>query len=162
VLVGRGRGDDSFEFSRRIPDDRDALSERDQVVLIAEPDPRLAEGLLAGARRHGFKAVVTLEMSQLLSLATRFRPDAILLDVDPPGSLGLELLSTLRQRPETADVPIGALSEIGQCQVCLRRGALVHVEKPISDLALNDALARLGAAPLLRAAEPELGAQAAL
>ena len=45
-----------------------------------------------------------------LDLALVFRPDVIVLDLQMPGLSGLELAAALKEKPETAGIPLIALS----------------------------------------------------
>src|SRR5258705_4049054 len=60
-------------------DDRDAINRGDAVVLIVEDDSRFATILLNMAREAGFKGIVTGEGAAVVTLAKRFRPEAITL-----------------------------------------------------------------------------------
>src|SRR5690606_12359629 len=81
----------------------DVVTSQDSVVLIVEDDPRFASILLSLVRDAGFKGVVTGEGSAVPSLARRFGPDAIMLDIGLPDIDGLALLDLLsaRRRPGT-------------------------------------------------------------
>lgn len=62
-----------------------------------------------------------------------FHPDAILLDLNTPGSDGFDVLGKLRRHPHLADVPIAILSS-SQARSDKHRtklaGAVRYIEKP--------------------------------
>ena len=62
-----------------------------------------------------------------------FHPDAILLDLNTPKSDGFEVLGTLRQNPNLADVPIAIITS-SQARSDKHRtslmGAVRYIEKP--------------------------------
>src|SRR5439155_12291256 len=65
----------------QVPDDREAVKEGDEALLIIEDDPHYARILLGIARTKGFKGIVANRGQQALSLAREFQPTAITLDV---------------------------------------------------------------------------------
>jgi two-component system phosphate regulon response regulator PhoB len=78
-----------------------------------------------------------------VALARRAAPDLILLDLHMPGVDGWEALRDLRLHPETADVPVVALS--GDGSQSTKRRAMQHgfdafVEKPYTPASLVAAL----------------------
>lgn len=58
----------------------------------------------------GFRLLVAADPGSGLHLATTYRPDIMILDINLPGMDGFELLSRLRADPATADIPALALS----------------------------------------------------
>jgi DNA-binding response OmpR family regulator len=80
------------------------------VVLIVEDDTRFASILLSLVRESGFKGVVTGEGGAVPSLARRFAPDAIMLDIGLPDMDGLALLDLLKRTPETRHIPVQVIS----------------------------------------------------
>lgn len=79
-------------------------------VLVAEPDPKMAEimeGLLA---RQGFEVVVTGEGREALRKILSEAPDAILVDSSLPGVGGLDICRMLKQNKSTRRIPLGFLT----------------------------------------------------
>ncbi len=78
------------------------------IILIestAETKKRVAEALPES------KIFFTKETgSAVLAMASRHKPDVILMDVHTPGLSGMEMLGFLRLSPETRDIPIICLS----------------------------------------------------
>jgi DNA-binding response OmpR family regulator len=68
-----------------IPDDRANLSPADKVVLIIEDDPNFAHILLKQANIKGFKCLTAATGEDGLVLASKFNPQAIILDMGLPG-----------------------------------------------------------------------------
>ena len=73
------------------------------------------------------------------------RPDVIVLDVNMPGTTGLELCAELKRDPATADIPIILLtgSTGGTNAAAKRVGADAFVRKPFSPLELLAVAERL-------------------
>jgi signal transduction histidine kinase/CheY-like chemotaxis protein/HAMP domain-containing protein len=114
-----------------VADDRDSISAGDSVVLIVEDDPRFASILLSLVQESGFKGVVTDEGGAAPSLARRFRPDAVMLDVGLPDMDGLALLDLLKRTPETRHIPVQVISADDQRGLGLSMGAFGFTHKPV-------------------------------
>ncbi|MDB5443048.1 MAG: sensor histidine kinase/response regulator, partial [Phenylobacterium sp.] len=121
----------SEEPVEAVADDRDSVASTDSVVLIVEDDPRFASILLSLVRESGFKGVVTGEGSAAPSLARRFGPDAIMLDIGLPDMDGLALLDLLKRTPETRHIPVHVISADDQKGLGLSMGAFGFTHKPV-------------------------------
>jgi CheY-like chemotaxis protein len=82
-----------------------ALSRRGRV-LVVEDDPDTIEMMRVALRRVGYNVDVAAEGYEALTLARRWRPEAILLDLRLPGMDGYETLSHLKRSLSTQDIPI--------------------------------------------------------
>jgi len=133
----------SYEPVESVVDDRDSISPEEPTVLIVEDDPRFASILLALARDNGFKGVVTAEGSSVPSLARRFAPEAILLDVGLPDMDGLALLDLLKRTPETRHIPVQVISADDRGGLSLSMGALGFTSKPVEQEAVVSTLDRV-------------------
>jgi len=133
----------SYEPVESVVDDRDSVSPDEPTVLIVEDDPRFASILLALARDSGFKGVVTAEGASVPSLARRFAPEAILLDVGLPDMDGLALLDLLKRTPETRHIPVQVISADDRGGLSLSMGALGFTSKPVEQEAVVGALDRV-------------------
>jgi signal transduction histidine kinase/CheY-like chemotaxis protein len=100
----------SAEPAETVVDDREQIEPGDAVILIVEDDTRFASILLSLVRDGGFKGVVTGEGSAVPSLARRFTPDAIMLDIGLPDMDGLALLDLLKRTPDTRHIPVQVIS----------------------------------------------------
>jgi len=66
---------------------------------------------------------------------SRFRPDLILMDSMMPTTDGVEATRQLRGNPDTASVPVIAISATATAEhraACLRAGVNVFLTKPVS------------------------------
>lgn len=77
------------------------------VVDDSAPFVQMLEKMLTLA---GYEVRGAYDGPDGLSLATRWLPDLILLDISMPGLDGYEITRTLRKRPDTEDIPIIAVS----------------------------------------------------
>ncbi|HEY0651120.1 response regulator, partial [Phenylobacterium sp.] len=121
----------SDEPVEAVADDRDTITSEDSVVLIVEDDPRFASILLNLVHDSGFKGVVTGEGGAAPSLARRFGPDAIMLDIGLPDMDGLALLDLLKRTPETRHIPVHLISADDQKGLGLSMGAVGFTHKPV-------------------------------
>jgi CheY-like chemotaxis protein len=121
----------SEEPVEAVADDRDSIASSDSVVLVVEDDPRFASILLSLVRESGFKGVVTGEGSAAPSLARRFGPDAVMLDIGLPDMDGLALLDLLKRTPETRHIPVHVISADDQKGLGLSMGAFGFTHKPV-------------------------------
>ncbi|HST91741.1 MAG TPA: response regulator, partial [Brevundimonas sp.] len=123
--------EEAAETIEIVNDDRDTVSPGDPVILIVEDDPRFGSILLALARDCGFKGVITREGIAAASLARRYAPQAIMLDVGLPDMDGLALLDLLKRTPETRHIPVHVISAHDQAGLGLSIGAFGFTPKPI-------------------------------
>ena len=97
--------------SRRWSTTATRSSRGDPVVLIVEDDPRFASILLSpGRARPASRAWSPARARRSPSLARRFGPDAIMLDIGLPDMDGLALLDLLKRTPETRHIPVHVIS----------------------------------------------------
>ena len=101
------------------------------MVLIVEDDPRFSSILLTLVRDSGFKGVATAEGAAAVTLARRFSPDAIMLDIGLPDMDGLALLDLLKRQPETRHIPVHVISADDQAGLGMSLGAYGFTSKPV-------------------------------
>ncbi len=128
-----------------VPDDRDNLQEGDPSILIVEDDPHYARVLLDLARGRGFKGLVAMRGSEALSLARKYRPTAITLDIFLPDMLGWTLLSQLKHDHATRHIPVQVITVEEERQHGLERGAFAYLNKPLTSDNLETAFDRIKA-----------------
>ncbi|MHB8530959.1 MAG: response regulator, partial [Caulobacteraceae bacterium] len=129
------------ETGEAVMDDSDEIGPGDSVVLIVEDDPRFAAILLSLARESGFKGVVTAEGSAAPTLARRFSPQAMMLDIGLPDMDGMALLDLLKRMPETRHIPVHVISADDQRGLGLSMGAIGFTHKPVEREAVVSTLA---------------------
>jgi two-component system phosphate regulon response regulator PhoB len=121
-------------------------------ILIIEDEEDLQQVLKFNLERQGHEVSLTASGSDALRVATRRVPDLILLDVMLPDIYGTDVCRSLRQTPETADVPIIMVTAKGAEQdrvEGLSLGADDYVTKPFS---IRELSLRIDA--ILRRAQP--------
>jgi PAS domain S-box-containing protein len=86
-----------------------ALSRRGRI-LVVEDDVDTIEMMRIALRRVGYNVDVASDGYEALTLARRWRPQAIVLDLRMPGMDGYEALTHLKRNLNTQDIPILVVS----------------------------------------------------
>jgi CheY-like chemotaxis protein len=88
-------------------EDEHPLSSR---ILVVEDQPDVAQLIEVVLKGEGHTVAIAQDGAQGLMLSRDWKPDLILMDIMLPGVDGGTLIARLRQEPETADLPIIAMS----------------------------------------------------
>jgi two-component system sensor histidine kinase ChiS len=87
-----------------------------KILLIDDSDVTLGF-VQEHLRAHGFDARGTTRLVEFDSLLKNWRPDLILTDVNMPGLTGVELCQRLKDRYETASLPIVLFSTLPDAEL---------------------------------------------
>ncbi len=115
-------------------------------VLAVDDDATTTAIVRAVVTRSGMTCHVATNGRQALESARSLKPSAIVLDVNMPYMDGFEVLSALRNDPETADIPIVMLTSVQQESDIIRGfglGADDYVVKPFNPMELLARIKRL-------------------
>ncbi len=123
-----------------IPDDRLDIQPGDPTLLIVEDDPHYARILAGLARDQDFKVLIAARGADAIDLAQQYSPSAISLDVFLPDTLGWNVLSQLKQNPETRHIPVQVVTSDEDRQHGLSRGAFSFLTKPANAQDLENEL----------------------
>ncbi|MFV8376165.1 response regulator [Flavobacterium sp. LB1P71] len=126
-----------------IEDDRDSISTDDKIVLIIEDDRNFASILLKQANKKGFKCLSAATGEDGLLLASKYKPQAIILDMGLPGIKGKQVLHELKSNPSVRHIPIHIISANDRSLEPIREGAVEYLMKPISKDGLEEAFNRI-------------------
>ena len=123
------------------------------TLLVVDDDPAWRDALKGWLEREGFRAIMLARADWIVPAVELHRPDAIVLDVNLPGTSGLDVLGALRRRwPALPVVIMTAFGGPGVGDVARRLGAASYIEKPFRMAALVDEIRRVasrrGADPL--------------
>jgi DNA-binding response OmpR family regulator len=80
------------------------------TILIADDDRVLTQVLSGRLKKAGYEVVVVHDAMQAIMAASHNPPDAILLDVNMPGGVGLLVLRRLKDSITTKQIPILVIS----------------------------------------------------
>jgi PAS domain S-box-containing protein len=106
-----------------------------RTLLYVEDNPanlKLIEQLIA--RRPDMRLLSATDGTRGIQLARANRPEVILMDINLPGISGIEALKILREDPETAHIPVIALSANAMprdIEKGLQAGFFRYLTKPI-------------------------------
>ena len=143
LYAPRSKEDRSFLNSSTIEDDRDTISAADKVVLIIEDDLNFAAILLKQANKKGFKCLSASSGEDGLLLASKYKPQAIILDMGLPGIKGQQVLHELKANPSVRHIPVHIISANDRSLEIIREGAVEYLMKPISKEGLDEAFNRI-------------------
>jgi two-component system, OmpR family, alkaline phosphatase synthesis response regulator PhoP len=104
-------------------------------ILVVEDEPDIRELVRYNLEQEGFRIVEAVDAEQALAMVPHEKPALLMLDLMLPGMDGLRLCRMLRERPETAAIPIVMLTaraaEIDRV-LGLEMGADDYITKPFS------------------------------
>jgi two-component system alkaline phosphatase synthesis response regulator PhoP len=118
---------------RRKPEPLEVLMP--EKVLVVDDEKDLVELIDYNLRKEGYTVLTAGDGLEALKLAAREAPDIVVLDIMLPGMQGLDVLKTLKKKPETASTPVillTAKSEELDKVLGLELGADDYVTKPFS------------------------------
>jgi DNA-binding response OmpR family regulator len=75
-------------------------------VLLVEDDAAAAQMYRLQLELDGYLVLTAIDGETGLSMAERFQPDLIIIDIGLPGMNGLELLDAMRARDRVRDIPV--------------------------------------------------------
>jgi phosphate regulon transcriptional regulator PhoB len=131
-----------------------------QKILVVEDEPDIRKLVHYNLTQERFNVLEAEDGEQALQLLQREKPSLVILDLMLPGVSGMELCKLLRQRNETAKLPILMLTaKAGEADriVGLEMGADDYLAKPFSP---REMVARVRA--ILRRAEAKPATEAAV
>lgn len=121
------------QLAEFIADDRNAIGERDKVLLIVEDDANFAGVLMKMAHKHGYKCLAAGDGKTALLLAVEWRISAILLDLGLPDMHGTEVMEQLKHDLRTRHIPVHIITGDSEEHYInmLRKGAIGYLTKPV-------------------------------
>jgi len=126
-----------------IEDDRDAITKDDKVVLIIEDDLKFASILLKQANKKGFKCLAAATGEDGLIFAAKYKPQAIILDIELPGIKGQQVLHELKANPAIRHIPVHIISANERSLEPIKEGAIEYLMKPVNKNDLEEAFNRI-------------------
>lgn len=112
-----------------------------QTVLLIDDDAINLELVQAVLEGDGFRVTTASDASTGIDLARRQRPNAILMDLQMPEMDGLHATRILQSEPDTADIPVIAMSahvRDDDVERSLEAGCALHLSKPLDTRTLGD------------------------
>jgi len=127
--------------------DQDAIygqEDQSKRILVVDDNTDAVESLALLLELEGHEVRTALDGPTALDLASEFQPQAILLDIGLPGMDGYEVARRLRERPETREALIIAITGYGQQEdraLTKAAGFNHHLVKPVDPEELGALLA---------------------
>jgi two-component system, cell cycle response regulator DivK len=115
------------------------------LILVVEDNEQNLKLLRDVLEYAGYDVRTARTAEDGLTLAVSEPPDLVLMDLQLPGIDGMEALRRLRDSPQTADIPVVAVTAQAMKEDrerVLRAGFDGYVEKPISVRAFPDQVRR--------------------
>lgn len=116
------------------------------IILVADDTEDIRLVLRLVLERKGHRVVEAADGRQAVEIATRERPDVILMDLNMPVMDGIEATKYLREQPETSDMLIIAVTAHCTDPVWYRRavaaGCVECVGKPVDFTQLDRLIVR--------------------
>jgi CheY-like chemotaxis protein len=115
-------------------------------ILLVEDAPFLRYAFGRLLRMHGFEVKEANDGREALACVPKFRPQLVVTDLIMPGMDGIELIRRLRADPETAGLPVVAITADSSDQAADRAraaGAAEFLAKPVELPVLIDRLRAL-------------------
>ena len=104
------------------------------TVLIVEDSPDISESLADAFRFAEFNPLQAPDAVHALQLASEYRPDLILMDIQLPDLDGISVAETLKKDPATAKIPVVAMTAyeiVGEQARRLSRVCVGYAQKPV-------------------------------
>ena len=114
-----------------------------QTVLVVDDEPSIRRFLRHILEAEGFLVIESRSGEDAVAIARRELPALVLLDLVLPDIDGFEVLSRLKDKVETENIPVIILSIIEDEERCFRLGASDYLPKPINRERLVDRVTSL-------------------
>ena len=108
-------------------------------ILVADDDPLSIKLLNFRLRSVGHEVIFAVNGGEALEIATREKPDLVLLDIMMPVMNGFQVLRKLKSQEETKNIPVIMLTARSQEKDIvdgIEAGAVDYVTKPFSSAEL--------------------------
>ncbi|HEY9383314.1 MAG TPA: type II/IV secretion system protein [Gemmatimonadales bacterium] len=103
----------AFELLDDLPPARTEITRKGAMVLLVDDEDQLRRVMRDLLQRQGYTVVEARDGAQALDEVDRHNPDIVLLDLNLPGVDGYSVLSQLRSRPATRQLPVIVLTAKG-------------------------------------------------
>ncbi len=106
-----------------------------KTILVIEDNEQNLYLVTFILEKHGYRVEAAPDGQEGITLATRIKPDLILLDVQLPVMDGYAVARHLRSNPELKETPIVAVTSYamaGDREKAIESGCTGYIEKPIN------------------------------
>jgi len=124
-------------------DDRNNLKPADKIILLIDDDVHFGSAVVEINQRLGYKTVVALTGNDGLTMAQRYRPAGILLDLGLPDKDGTDVLHELKSNTDLASIPVYIISGRDHDSALNQQDIVGYLQKPIVSSQIEEAEAAL-------------------
>jgi two-component system KDP operon response regulator KdpE len=121
-------------------------------VLVVDDEPQILRGLRANLVARGYEVDTSADGETALDLATKNRPDVVILDLGLPGIDGVEVIRGLRAWSSVPIIVLSAREQEAEKVEALDAGADDYVTKPFG---MGELLARVRASERRQTPSPD-------
>lgn len=97
-------------------------------ILVVEDDETLSKMYQKKLEHEGYQVSAAYSGGEGLKMAPQVLPDLILLDLMMPGVDGFAVIKQLRQKPETKEIPIIILTNLGTSEIFIDEAKMLGVK----------------------------------
>ncbi|MFZ6024280.1 MAG: response regulator [Bacteroidota bacterium] len=126
-----------------IVDDRAQLKKGERLMLIVEDDVNFATIIRDYARHKGYQVIIALEGDEGLYYAKKYKPNAIILDIQLPVMDGWTVLKHIRSDEQLKSIPVHIISAFDDSRF-KQADVMAYLKKPIDTDTLERAFGMLG------------------
>jgi CheY-like chemotaxis protein/two-component sensor histidine kinase len=123
-----------------IADDRETITEEDNVILIVEDDPIFAQILANLCQENNNKYLVATTAHEALNLLSQYKLIGVFLDMELPEKNGWSVLLHIKETLEISHIPVYVVSANEAYDTTRFHGALDFLGKPVTVEQLENAL----------------------
>ncbi len=120
-------------------------SARTKLILIIEDDMDFANILLDEATGKGFRGIIADQGDVGLKMAKKYKPDAIILDIQLPTMDGWEVMKKIKADDELKHIPVHIMTGTENETLSKELGAVQFLRKPISASQLHGVFLKINA-----------------
>ena len=124
------------------------------TILVVEDHPEHREYVVRVFNALGYRTIPVSRAAEAVALARSERPDVILMDIMLPEGDGRAAARLLKDAPETAGIPILAVTALalaGEREKCLAAGCDGYLSKPFTPTQLREKIGQVLQRPALGA-----------
>ncbi|GAB3925647.1 response regulator [Larkinella terrae] len=132
----------SIVEQNKLKDDRATLQKGDKVMLIVEDDPIFAGVVQDFARSKNYKTIVALQGDEGIYYARKYKPSAIILDMQLPVVDGWSVINWLKNDDSLKSIPVHVMSAADEPKLGVG-SALAYLRKPVEKSDLEQAFSRI-------------------
>jgi two-component system, cell cycle response regulator DivK len=121
-----------------------------RCILVVEDNPLNRELLRDWLEVEGYEVWTAADLKTSHDVFAKQIPDAVLLDINLGKDDGLNLVAWMRQKPETREIPVIAVTAhamVAEQERILKSGCLACLSKPVDFQQLREHLNRQLIAP---------------